>query len=260
VTTSKTTTARQIWTSVIVVLTLITALEIRDIFKLIGIKVPGFPMPYGGAILDNLLAVITVIAISMVLIRKKSGGLNSSLGLGANGFKGPALILAATIPCWVVFAVRGKLVEDVDVVGLLMTALIFPLAEEIVFRGFGFIFTRKKLHWAFLPAALLQSVVFGWIHWMGAGGGGQVALEVFLITFFGAVLFAVLNALDGYTLWSGFVFHASLNATWNFFTVSDTAATDWIGNTIRFVSAILAILLLRMFVYKRSYDGTNPPE
>lgn len=240
------------WKSIAVILALISALEIRDIFKLIGIKIPGIPMPYGGGILDNLLAIVVVISVTILLIPKKPYGLMSALGLGTGSFKGPALTLIATIPCWVVFAIRGELVPHVDLTGLILLSFLFPLAEEIVFRGFGFIFTRKKLGWSFLPSALLQSVIFGWIHWMGAGGGSGVDLQIFLITFFGAVLFAILDAIDGYTLWSGFVFHASLNATWSFFSVSDTAATDWIGNTVILLSDVLAIWLLWLFVRKRT--------
>jgi len=244
-------TIRQISISLTVLLALTVALEVRDIFKLMGVKVPGLPMPYGGAILDNLLAVIVVMVAAISITPKKSG-LATSLGLRTNGLKGPALALLATIPCWAVFALRGKMVTKIDITGLVLLSVVFPLAEEIVFRGFGFVFTRQKLRWPLPASALLQSAVFGWIHWMGAGGGTGVALQVFLITFFGAILFAVLNALDGYTLWSGFVFHASLNATWSFFTVSDTAATDWVGNVARLVSAGMAILSIWFFVYKRN--------
>ncbi|EGD10284.1 CAAX amino terminal protease family [Xanthomonas vesicatoria ATCC 35937] len=235
---------------------LLVALQVRDIAKAIGLPIPRIPVPYGGAILDNGLSVIVVLVAAALLYRSTPGDLLARLGLRWNGLGGPLLTLCATLPCWIGLWTQATAIGTDDVLGLLWLAVLFPLAEEIVFRGFGFVFASRALAWRPALAALLQALVFGAVHWFGAGGGGGEALLIFAITGIGALLFAIVDAQDGYTIWSGWVLHVSLNAAWTVFAVSDSAASGWLGMALRLSAVLLAMGLLRAFVRPAGLHST----
>ncbi|WP_309687413.1 CPBP family intramembrane glutamic endopeptidase [Stenotrophomonas sp. SORGH_AS_0321] len=230
--------------SLVLLLAVALGLWVRDIAKAIGTPIPALPMPFGGSLLDNLLA--TAIALlTAALLLAPGNSLARSLGLQWNGPRGPLLVLLATVPCWIGLWWLGALATDIDLLALLMLALVFPLAEEILFRGLGFVFAQRVLGWPWWLAASVQAVLFGAVHWLGVGGpeGGAMDALVFAVTGIGGFIFALLNRLDGYTLWSGLALHVSLNLAWNVITVADAIAMGWQGIGLRLGAAALAVLL-----------------
>jgi membrane protease YdiL (CAAX protease family) len=231
---------------VAVFLVLMAALDLRDLAEWIGVKIPDLPMSsYAGSSMDNLLAVLfAVVAVIVLKPRKLSLGVVRLLGLGAPGWRAPLLVLLSTVPFWLSSAFIGTLQRDIDFRGLLFTALLFPFAEELVFRGFGFVFPSLGLRWRLLPACLIHGFCFGAIHWLSLKGSDE-AVVVFFLTMLGGIVFAILDALNRYTIWSGLVFHCSLNAAWGIFDMSP-ASGGWglFSNLLRVACAALSIYML----------------
>ncbi len=240
----------------VIVLTLAVSINLRDLAAWLGTPIPKLPIPYGGAILDNGLGVLLVLLVAALLVRPGQR-LHALLGLRWNGWQGPALALLATLPCWLGLWWLGGFNPTQDVLALLMLGVLFPLAEEIIFRGFGFIFAHRQQRWPWLAAALVQAVIFGAIHWWSFGGGGGMALQVFAITGIGGLVFAWLNTLDDYTLWSGLALHVSLNLAWNVFVITEATAVGWPATVLRLSAAGLAVALVWAWHRRRPRSLTS---
>lgn len=234
---------QKMFASLMAVLVLVFALDIRDLAERVGTPIPGFPFAFGGAAMDNLLAVL-VAALAAWALGRAGGALHRRLGLRWHGARGPLLVLLATVPTWLVLAWQGTLAEDLAALPLFWLALAFPFAEEVLYRGFGYVFVHRTLRWPRWLALGLQALAFGFIHWWSMGFGGGEALTVFALTGLGGLVMGALDALDGDTIWSGLAFHVSLNASWNVFAVADDAVGGGWTIGVRVFSAALAIGLL----------------
>ncbi|WP_329854877.1 CPBP family intramembrane glutamic endopeptidase [Stenotrophomonas pavanii] len=227
-------------------------LNLRDIAAAIGTPIPALPIPYGGSLLDNALAVLMAVLLAL-LLRPRGMGLLASLGLRGNGWGGPLWVLLASLTCWLGLALLGTPNTALTVLDATMLAVMFPLAEEVLFRGLGFVLLVKivRAPWPWL--ALPQALLFGMVHWLGFGGldGGGTALFVGAVIALGGFIFAWLDHLDGDTLWCGLILHVSMNLAWNVFSLDDAVALGWQATGLRIGTALLAVAALAWQVRRR---------
>ncbi|MDT3432437.1 CPBP family glutamic-type intramembrane protease [Stenotrophomonas maltophilia] len=202
-------------------------LNLRDVAAAAGAPIPALPMPYGGSLLDNALAVLLALLLA-ALLRPRGVGLMASL------------------PCWLGLAVLGTPNTALTALDATMLAVLFPLAEEVLFRGLGFVLLVKLMRGPWSLFALPQVLLFGWVHWLGFGGfdGGGTALFVGAVIALGGFIFAWLDHLDGDTLWCGLVLHVSMNMAWNVFSLDDVVALGWQATSLRIGTALLAVAVL----------------
>ncbi|MEG0194179.1 MAG: CPBP family glutamic-type intramembrane protease [Stenotrophomonas sp.] len=227
-------------------------LNVRDIAAAIGAPIAALPMPYGGSLLDNALAVLLALLLAS-LLRPKGIGLLASLGLRGNGWRGPLWVLLASLPCWLGLALLGTPNTTLTALDATMLTVLFPLAEEVLFRGLGFVLLVKIVRGPWPLLALPQALLFGWVHWLGFGGfdGGGTALFVGAVIALGGFIFAWLDHLDGDTLWCGLVLHVSMNLAWSVFSLDDAIALGWQATSLRIGTALLAVVVLAWQVRRR---------
>ncbi|CAH0242924.1 MULTISPECIES: CPBP family glutamic-type intramembrane protease [Stenotrophomonas] len=227
-------------------------LNLRDLSAAVGAPIPALPIPYGGSLLDNALAVIVAVLLAAVL-RPRDMGLIESLGLRGNGLRGPALVLLASLPCWLGLALLGTPNTALTALDAAMLGVLFPLAEEVLYRGLGFALLVRIVRGPWPLLALPQALLFGWVHWLGFGGldGGGIALFVGVVIAFGGFIFAWLDHLDGDALWCGLVLHVSMNLAWNVFSLDDAVALGWQATSLRIGTALLAVAALAWHVRRQ---------
>jgi len=227
-------------------------LNLRDIAAAAGTPIPALPMPYGGSLLDNGLAVLVALLLA-TLLRPRGMGLLSSLGLRGNGWGGPLWVLLASLPCWLGLALLGTPNTALTALDATMLTVLFPLAEEVLFRGLGFVLLVKLLRGPWPLLALPQALLFGMVHWLGFGGfdGGGIALFIGAVIAFGGFIFAWLDHLDGDTLWCGLVLHVSMNLAWNVFSLDDAVALGWQATSLRIGTTLLAVAVLTWHVRRQ---------
>ncbi len=227
-------------------------LNLRDIAAAAGTPIPALRMPYGGSLLDNGLAVLVALLLA-TLLRPRGMGLLASLGLRGNGWRSPMWVLLASLPCWLGLALLGTPNTALTALDATMLTVLFPLAEEVLFRGLGFVLLVKLVRGPWPLLALPQALLFGMVHWLGFGGfdGGGVALFIGGVIALGGFIFAWLDHLDGDTLWCGLVLHVSMNLAWNVFSLDDTVALGWQATSLRIGTALLAVLALAWHVHRQ---------
>ncbi len=233
-------------------------LNLRDLTAAVGLPIPALPMPYGGSLLDNALAVLVAVLLA-ALLRPRGVGLAASLGLRWNSASGPAWVLLGSLPCWLGLAMLGSPNTALTTLDASMLAVLFPLAEEVLFRGLGFVLLLKIVRGPWPLLALPQALLFGMVHWLGFGGfeGGGVALFVGAVIALGGFIFAWLDHLDGDTLWCGLALHVSMNLAWNVFSLDDAVALGWQATSLRIGTAALAVVVLGLHVRRKR--AVTPP-
>lgn len=155
---------------------------------------------------------------------------------------------AAALPMAAAFAVAFPLARGSDAWTIWMTAIVSPVAEEVLFRGWLFRQLYQRARWPFWLAALANAAPFAYGHLAQAQGGGVLALAgVIAVTGLGAAFFAWVSLRAGWNLWYAIGLHALMNLWWALFAVSDTAVGGWTANLARLatIAAAIAIVTVR---------------
>lgn len=168
------------------------------------------------------------------------------LGLRGSPHKGVTFGIVACSPMLVGALLVGLRPSSEGLLLLVFSAGVWPLAEEILYRGFAFGQLHRQGGIPWLTAAALTGVAFGLVH-LGQSSVrglpfGGVAATIALIAI-GGLLYAWLYARWRFDLWIPVSTHAFMNLWWSLFGLGNSPLGGWYANVLRLLSVGLAILL-----------------
>ncbi len=238
----------RILTSVLTIGCFLIAYYSFDILKYFAI-----PLDYSPDVRTNLYQIGAFGLFPTLIIGLRYGfsHIVSELGLESNKIlRGCIVAFICTLPMSIGYAVLANFNGGITLIQALSTAVIAPICEEILFRGFLF---RQLYHyagWKLLLATMVDGAVFGFMH-ISQGHSPMEALGVFGITFAGGIFFSWVYLAWGYNLWVTIFLHSFMNLSWKYFDIADNALGGKWANILRLLTVLLTVFVT--ILHKRGY-------
>jgi uncharacterized protein len=180
----------------------------------------------------------------------------SELGLESNKIvRGFLIAFICTLPMSVGYAVLANFDGGITFKAAISTAVIAPICEEIMFRGFLFRQLYHHAQWKLLLATMVDGAIFGFMH-ISQGHSPMEALGVFAITLGGGVFFSWVYMAWGYNLWITIFLHSFMNLSWHYFNIADNALGGSWANFYRLASMLLVVIATLW--YKKGFFDKIP--
>jgi hypothetical protein len=190
----------------------------------------------------------------------------SELGLRAPVAPASTAAMLSSLPMLITFALTSPRASTLALGPLLMTSVVSPLSEELLFRGYLFLQLYRRARWPFMAAIAATAVAFGLAHapaLAGRSGLGPLAAEMGMIALGGAFYSWLLVAWHD-NLWFPITLHAAMNL-WCFVFDCDAHVGSWTTNVGRVLSIGVALALSGLVRRREAraaepQDGPHPPQ
>ncbi|RME36938.1 MAG: CPBP family intramembrane metalloprotease [Planctomycetota bacterium] len=185
-------------------------------------------------------------------------GALAELGLRASLVRGVGFGFVATLPMLVGGVLWGRFGVDESALSIVFGSAVWPLGEEILFRGYAFRQLHRTAGWNLWLAAATTGLIFGAVHLGNASVQRlpwQSQLGTVAVIGIGGLLFAWIFARLNDNLWAVWSLHGFMNLWWSVFDLSDNPLGGWIPNLLRVLTVTLAIVLTIRFARSRRNKG-----
>jgi membrane protease YdiL (CAAX protease family) len=207
-----------------------------------------------------LQILLTIILLAVI---RRQGLLPSIRQLGFDQPIGEAMgfVLLAVLPLLLVYLLLEGLNPDFSWTYFVFSALVAPVFEEILFRGFLFGQLMKWVKWPFWAAAMANVVPFAWSHLYQSNGTITEDLSILLLIGSGAFLFAWLYKEWDFNIWVLIGYHAAANALFYIFSPGDTVIANTLS-TVMIIFGVFNMIMVTKFrtritdFVQRQFSGT----
>jgi membrane protease YdiL (CAAX protease family) len=181
-----------------------------------------------------------------IVHRKPVTWMISELGLTGNAKQGLWFSFLACAPMLLMPMITGGFSATESVLRIVFISAIWPLGEEILFRGYVFGQMVKRGGMNLWAAAITTGLVFGILH-LGQASVQHLPLSseigTVAIVSIGGIFFAWLFAAWDFNLWVPLGMHLFMNLWWSVFDMADSPLGGWLPNVLRVATVALAIVL-----------------